>query len=167
MRHTELLRLNGPRAEPDGETHHGDGEAGATRPQHVAQRDPAVLQDDVGGGRGSDAQLVLLLAQRKPGVGHGHQEGADTLQARQGGLETRRTDGPGSDLSSCLVSERLVRGGEHNGGRGVPAVGDPGLGAVQDPLVPLLTGHRGGGAGVAAVTCGVGGQGMSRRLKRT
>lgn len=55
-----------------------------------------------------------------------------------------------------LVFELLVRGGEHDGGRGVPAVGDPGLGPVQDPLVSVLTRRGGGGAGVAAVTWATG-----------
>lgn len=48
--------------------------------------------------------------------------------------------------------ERLVGGGEHDGGRGVPAVGDPGFGAVQHPLVSVLASCRGGCARIAAVT---------------
>lgn len=50
--------------------------------------------------------------------------------------------------------ERLVSGGEDDGGRSVPAVSDPGFGPVQDPLVSFLTGCCRGGTCVAAVTCG-------------
>ncbi len=63
--------------------YHGDLEPGTSGAQHVALRYPAVLQDDVGGGRGSDAQLVLLLPQRKSWMWHRDQEGADALQTRR------------------------------------------------------------------------------------
>lgn len=48
--------------------------------------------------------------------------------------------------------ELLVGGGEHDGGRGVPAVGDPGFGPVQNPVLSVLKGHGGGRARIAAVT---------------
>lgn len=60
--------------------YHSNFESGAAGPQHVVQWDPAVLQDDVCGGRGLDAQLVLLFSQRESGVRHGDQEGTDSLQ---------------------------------------------------------------------------------------
>lgn len=63
--------------------YHGDLESSTTRAQHVAQRYPAVLQDDVSGGRGFDAQLVFLLPQRKSGMWHGNQERTDTLQTQE------------------------------------------------------------------------------------
>lgn len=63
--------------------YHGNLESSTTRAQHVAQRYPAVLQDDVSGGRAFDAQLVFLLPQRKPGVRHGDQERTDTLQIQE------------------------------------------------------------------------------------
>ena len=62
--------------------YHGNLESGTTRAQHVAKWYPAVLQDDVGCGRGSDAQLVLLLPQRKPWVWHGDQERTDALHTQ-------------------------------------------------------------------------------------
>lgn len=63
--------------------YHGDLESGSARAQHVPQRYPAVLQDDVSSGRRFDAQLVFLLPQGEPRVRHGDQEGTDTLQTRK------------------------------------------------------------------------------------
>lgn len=59
---------------------------------------------------------------------------------------------PVTCVASCLVFERLVGGGEHDGGRSVPTVSDPGFGAVQHPLVSVLTSCCGGCARIAAVT---------------
>lgn len=60
--------------------YHGNLESTPTRAQQVAQWYPAVLQDNVSSGSGSDAQLVFLLPQRESWVRHGDQEGTDTLQ---------------------------------------------------------------------------------------
>lgn len=60
--------------------YHGYFESCSTRAQHVAQRHPAVLQDDVGCGRGSDTQLVFFLSQGKSWVWHGDKECTNTLQ---------------------------------------------------------------------------------------
>ena len=64
-------------------TYHGDLEAHATPAQQVAQWNAAVFQDDVGSGGRSDAQLVLLLAQRQAWMRHGHQEGTDSLRGEK------------------------------------------------------------------------------------
>lgn len=72
--------------------YHGDLEAGPARPQHVSQRYPAVLQDDVGGGRRSDAQLVFLLAPREARVRHWDQERTDPLRTRKSNSESIKSD---------------------------------------------------------------------------
>lgn len=56
-------------------------------------------------------------------------------------------------LRHCLVFELPVCGGEHNSGRRIPAVGDPGFGSIQHPLISLLMSCRGGSTCVAAITC--------------
>lgn len=93
---------------------------------------------------------------------HWDQERTDPLRTKKSNSESIKSDKKNKKqtqivqkaAASYFVFERLVRGGEDDGGRRVPAVGDPGFGPVQDPLVALLTGRRGGGTCVAAVTCG-------------
>lgn len=42
-----------------------------------------------------------------------------------------------------LVLQGFICSGKHYGGRGVPGIGDPGLGAIQHPLVTIQTCHCG------------------------
>lgn len=52
-----------------------------------------------------------------------------------------------------LVLQGSVCAGKDHGSGGLPGIGDPGLGAVQDPRVPLCSGSGGGGSRVAAIPC--------------
>ena len=82
--------------------------------EQVVARNAAVLEHDLGGLRRADAELGLLVTELQPGVVAGDDE-------------------------RCLpaVAERGVDGGDDHGHVGDAAVGDEGLGPVQDPVVAV------------------------------
>ena len=82
--------------------------------EQVLERDPAVLEHDLGGVRGADADLRLLLA---------------LAQARGALLDHER------GLAAVAELGRDV--GDDDVDVGDPAVGDEDLGAVEDPLVAV------------------------------
>ena len=82
--------------------------------EQVLDRDPAVLEHDLGGVRGADADLRLLLA---------------LAQARGALLDHERR--------LAAVAELGVDGGDDHVDVGDPAVGDEDLGPVEDPLVAV------------------------------
>ena len=91
-----------------------------------------VVEDDLAGVRGPDAHLLELLAGREPG---------GARRDHEAGLA------PGAEVG--------VDGGHDHVEVGDAAVGDPGLGAVEDPLVLGLV-VDGPGAQRAHVGAGVG-----------
>ena len=100
--------------------------------QQVLHRHAHVVQHHLGGVRGADADLVLLLALRVA---------LAVLLDDERGL--------------AAVAELGVHGGHDHGHVGDAAVGDEDLGAVQDPLVRGLV-ELGGGAQRLDVGAGAG-----------
>ena len=89
--------------------------------QQTVLRDDAVFHDQLAGGGTTDAHLVLGLADVEAGIGALHDEGADLLL-----------------LAAALVGDKTGDGDddEHIGKAGV---GDEDLGAVQLPVVALVS----------------------------
>ena len=83
-------------------------------PEQVLDGDPAVLEDDLGGMRGTDADLRLLLALAQPGR---------ALADHERGL--------------AAMAELRVDRGHDDVNVSDPAIGDEDLGAVQDPLIAV------------------------------
>ncbi len=110
------------------ESGHGNLEPDSRLAKEVELGDRTVLKHQSSGGGGSDSQLVLLLAQGKPGRRYVKQDRRD-----------------------ALVLLGLVSGREDHACGGLVGVGDPRLGAVENVAVARLLGHGGSGAGVAAV----------------
>ena len=101
-------------------------------PEQAASGHADVVEDDLAGVRGPDAHLLELLAR---------------AEARGAGRDDEAGLAPGAELG-------VHRGHDHVD-VGDPAVGDPGLGAVDDPLVLGLV-VDGPGAQRADVGAGVG-----------
>ena len=107
--------------------------------EQVLERNPAVLEDDLGGVRGADADLRLLLA-----LAHA---GRPLLDDERG---------------LAAVAELGGDVGDDDVDVGDPAVGDEDLGAVEDPLVAVALG---GGTQALDVGAGAGlGDGVSAEL---
>ena len=87
--------------------------------EQVLDRDPAVVEHDLGGVRGADPELGLLLALAQAGGALGDDEG---------GL--------------AAGAELRVDGGDDDVDVGDAAVGDEDLGPVEDPLVAVAPGGR-------------------------
>ena len=87
--------------------------------EQVLHRDAAVLEHDLGGLRGADAELDSFLPSDRPGVSFGHDE-----------------------RGLAAVAELGVDGRDDDGHVGDAAVRDEDLGAVQDPLVAVALGGR-------------------------
>ena len=85
--------------------------------EQVVERDPAVLEDQLGGLGGADSDLRLLLA---------HPQARRVLGDDEGGL--------------TAMAEVGVDGGDDHVDVGDPAVGDEDLGPVQDPFVAVSPG---------------------------
>ena len=105
---------------------HGDTEALALLAQQAVLGDNAVLHNQLTGGGALDAHLLLVLAHGEAGVGALHDEGGDLLL-----------------LAAALVGGNAGDGKDHEH-VGVAGVGDEDLGAVEDPVLPLLVQHGGG-----------------------
>ena len=100
----------------------GDLVALADFAEDVGGGDAAVVEEKFAGGRGADAELVFLLADRKAGRIALDEEGGDALVAGAG-----------------------IDGGEDDEEAGFGGVGDPELAAVEEVVVAV--GARGGGEG--------------------
>mmetsp|Transcript_13145 Transcript_13145/g.27149 ORF Transcript_13145/g.27149 Transcript_13145/m.27149 type:complete len:397 (+) Transcript_13145:217-1407(+) len=109
---------------------HGDLEALALLAEDVIPGDADAVEYEVGRRARPDSQFVLLGPQRKPLGVEGNDEGRN-----------------------AAVLLGFVRRGEYHRGARLVRVGDPRLGAVYDPLGPVVAEHGGGGsgAGVASV----------------
>ena len=109
---------------------HGDLEALALLAQQILLGDLHVVEDQLGGGRGADAHLVVVIAEGEALPPLFHDEGGDTT---------------GAD----------VRGGhrEDHIGVGLGRVGDEDLAAVEEPVITLV---QSSGLGAAGIGTGIG-----------
>mmetsp|Transcript_21839 Transcript_21839/g.60688 ORF Transcript_21839/g.60688 Transcript_21839/m.60688 type:complete len:407 (-) Transcript_21839:92-1312(-) len=88
-----------------------------------------VVQDDVGRGRRTNAEFVFL------------------------GTQTVAFGTSGNDKGgNALVLETLVGGRKDHRRIGFVGIGDPGLGSVDDPVVPILGGGSGRGSRIGSVS---------------
>ena len=102
---------------------HSQLEALAAHAQHTILRDTAILEDQLTGGRTTDAHLILSLADGEARIGALNDEG----RAQLGGAALLIQNAVGDSDDDKDISET--------------GVGDEDLGAIQNPAVILFLGN--------------------------
>ena len=120
-RQCQSLRSNADTAAVQGS--HGQLEALAAHAQHTILRDTAILEDQLAGGRTTDAHLILSLADGEARIGALN----DESRAQLGGTALLIQNAVGDSDDDKDISET--------------GVSDEDLGAIQDPAVILFLGN--------------------------